>query len=176
MPEEPTETEEAPLLKVGELARICRKSVRALRFYEEIGLLAPATRSAGGFRLYSVEAVERVRWISKLQDMRLSLTEIQTLMEDWSQIATAHQAMKRLHALVTRRLVRTEEEIARLGALKEEMRQSLTYLAKCQRCSEGRPSRCLECDLEQAPTLVDQFHRTGTGEYPALGTDHPGRD
>ena len=40
------------LLRVGDLARQTGKTVRAIHLYEELGLLAPATRSSGGFRLY----------------------------------------------------------------------------------------------------------------------------
>ncbi len=39
-------------LKVGELAKRTGKTVRAVHLYEELGLLAPAVRSKGGFRLY----------------------------------------------------------------------------------------------------------------------------
>ena len=45
------------LLKVGELARRTGKTVRAIHLYEELGLLTPAVRSKGGFRLYSGRAV-----------------------------------------------------------------------------------------------------------------------
>ena len=44
-------------LKIGELAKLSGKSVRALHLYEELGLLTPAERSKGGFRLYGTETV-----------------------------------------------------------------------------------------------------------------------
>ena len=47
------------LLKVGELAKRAGKTVRAVHLYEELGLLAPAVRSKGGFRLYHGRAVTR---------------------------------------------------------------------------------------------------------------------
>src|SRR5262245_57158541 len=55
-------------LKVGELARLSGKTVRALHLYEERGLLEPIERSKGGYRLYAEDALVRVRWISKLQE------------------------------------------------------------------------------------------------------------
>ena len=70
-------------LKVGELARRAGKTVRALHLYEELGLLDPIERSKGGFRLYAEDALLRVRWISKLQDMGFSLTDIQTMLRQW---------------------------------------------------------------------------------------------
>ena len=48
------------LLKVGELAKKTGKTVRAVHLYEELGLLAPAVRSKGGFRLYHGKAVKRI--------------------------------------------------------------------------------------------------------------------
>ena len=41
------------LLRVGELAQACGKSVRAIHLYEELGLVTPEERSQGGFRLFN---------------------------------------------------------------------------------------------------------------------------
>ena len=49
--------------KVGELARRTGLSVRTLRYYDEIGLLAPSRRSEGGHRLYTAEDVVRLQRI-----------------------------------------------------------------------------------------------------------------
>jgi DNA-binding transcriptional MerR regulator len=57
------------------------KTTRAIHLYEELGLLTPAVRSKGGFRLYSPRAVARLEWIQKLQDMGFSLTEIKAFLE-----------------------------------------------------------------------------------------------
>src|ERR1700685_3581076 len=61
------------LMQIGDLAREGGKTVRAIHLYEELGLLAPAGRSKGGFRLYGAEALTRIRWIAKLQEMGFSL-------------------------------------------------------------------------------------------------------
>src|SRR5947207_12998532 len=84
------------LLRVGELAKRTGKTVRAIHLYEELGLLAPAVRSKGGFRLYSGKAVRRIDWIQKLQDLGFSLTEIKAFLRDWEDSATAPKAMGRL--------------------------------------------------------------------------------
>ena len=52
-------------MRIGSLAASAGVSTRALRYYEEMGLLVPA-RSAGGHRSYGSDAVERVRWIQRL--------------------------------------------------------------------------------------------------------------
>src|SRR2546430_2340393 len=52
-------------MRIGEIAARAGVSVRALRYYEEQGLLAP-TRTSGGQRRYADGAVARVRWIQLL--------------------------------------------------------------------------------------------------------------
>jgi hypothetical protein len=47
-------------LRVGDVARLAGKTVRALHLYEELGILEPTLRSKGGFRLYNHDAVRRV--------------------------------------------------------------------------------------------------------------------
>src|SRR6185437_705066 len=68
--------ERRELMQIGDLARETGKTVRAIHLYEELGLLAPAARSKGRFRLYTREALTRIRWIGKLQEMGFSLTDI----------------------------------------------------------------------------------------------------
>src|ERR1700755_3483609 len=77
---EPSDEE---LLQVGDLARLCGKTVRAIHLYEELGLLRPHARSKGRYRLFSRDAVVRVRWIGKLQELGLSLPTIQSELRAW---------------------------------------------------------------------------------------------
>ena len=74
-----TVTEERHL-KVGELAKAVGKTVRAMHLYEEMGLLRPVSRSAGGYRLYTLEAVARVKWISRKQDLGFTGNMIQAML------------------------------------------------------------------------------------------------
>ena len=86
-------------LRVGDVARITGKTVRALHLYEELGLVEPTLRSKGGFRLYNHDAVRRVHWVTRLQDMGFSLPEIRDLLRDWKASESAPGAMQRVHDL-----------------------------------------------------------------------------
>ena len=66
----------------GDLARETSKTVRAIHLYEEMELLKPAGRSKGRYRLYGPEALVRIRWIGKLQDLGFSLTDIKAIVKD----------------------------------------------------------------------------------------------
>ncbi|MFI7211735.1 MerR family transcriptional regulator [Micromonospora maritima] len=66
-------------MRIGDLATRTRVSVRALRYYEEQGLLA-STRSESGQRLYGDAAVNRVRLIQQLYGAGLSSRTIAELL------------------------------------------------------------------------------------------------
>src|SRR6478672_8510801 len=73
---------DAPLMQVGDLASESGKTVRAIHLYEQMELLKPAARSKGRYRLYGREALVRIRWIGKLQDLGFSLTDIKRIVKD----------------------------------------------------------------------------------------------
>src|SRR6478735_12851958 len=93
---EPTEDE---LLQVGDLARAVGKTVRAIHLYEELGLLKAHERSKGRYRLFTPDAVVRVRWIGKLQSLGLSLNEIQGIERSRSSVPSAQSAAAGLRDL-----------------------------------------------------------------------------
>ncbi len=148
------------LLKVGELARRTGKTVRAIHLYEELGLLTPAVRSKGGFRLYSARAASRIEWIQKLQDMGFSLTEIKAFLRVWEASATAPKAMATVREIFADKLRETRETIARLSRLADELQESLAYLDSCRSCEPVHTQpECGTCELHghegRAPLLVD---------------------
>lgn len=69
------------MLTIGKLATAGEISPDALRYYESEGLLAPAARSASGYRLYGEEALRRVRFIQHAQACGFTLAEIRELLQ-----------------------------------------------------------------------------------------------
>jgi DNA-binding transcriptional MerR regulator len=63
-------------LKVAAVARRTGVSVRTLHYYEEIGLLRPSGRTASGHRLYMPADIQRLQQIRSLQQLGLSLSEV----------------------------------------------------------------------------------------------------
>ncbi len=146
-------------LKIGELAKATGKTQRALRLYEELGLLIPGTRTQGNFRVYAKEAIDRVLWITKLQDLGFTLQQIQELVD-----ATAHEdiprdAMARVRTLFHTKLDDVATQIARLSQLQRELVASLSYLEACGGCGqeEQGATQCQGCTSHDgaAPDLVD---------------------
>jgi DNA-binding transcriptional MerR regulator len=156
LPAEPAPPER--LFQVGDLAKETGKTVRALHLYEEIGLLRPHARSKGRYRLYGPDALVRVRWIAKLQEMGLSLAEVSELVRDWESSDTAPHAMNKVRRVLEARLRQAREQLARLQALESELVDSLKYLDVCEVCDPARiHGQCRDCDLHEhgpAPDLV----------------------
>jgi len=164
------------LMQIGDLARETGKTVRAIHLYEELGLLAPAGRSKGGFRLYAREALLRIRWIGKLQEMGFSLGDIQTIVREWELMGSAPGAMKGMREVYVRKLKETREQLRRLESLADELVGSVAYLDTCDVCDPQRLlSACNCCDLHDkeldVPELVLGFRTAQAGTFPA----HVGR-
>src|SRR5829696_7325927 len=76
-------TATAPLLRIQEVAAALGLTTRTIRYYEEIGLLEPAARSEGDYRLYDADDLDRLRFIRSLRDdAGFSLAQISQLLED----------------------------------------------------------------------------------------------
>jgi DNA-binding transcriptional MerR regulator len=74
---------EPRLLRIQEVAAETGLTPRAIRYYEELGLLNPAARSEGAYRLYDADDLERLRFIRGLRDdAGFSLAEIRQLLAD----------------------------------------------------------------------------------------------
>lgn len=73
------------LLRIQEVSEEVGLTPRSIRYYEERGLLKPAARSEGAYRLYDPDDIERLRFIKGLRDdAGFSLSDIGQLLEDES--------------------------------------------------------------------------------------------
>lgn len=68
------------MLTIGKLAALAEISADTLRYYEEESLIAPADRSASGYRLYDQDSVKRIRFIKQAQHCGFTLAEIRDLL------------------------------------------------------------------------------------------------
>ncbi|MEU4443584.1 MerR family transcriptional regulator [Actinosynnema sp. NPDC023926] len=66
------------LLKIGELAARAGVSIRTVDYYTSLGLISPAQRTAGNYRLYAPGDVERIHLVQRLEVQGVPLDEIAT--------------------------------------------------------------------------------------------------
>ena len=67
--------------QIGEAAERAALSLRSVRYYEEMGLVAPESRTAGGFRLYTDEHVHRLHLIRRMKPLGFSLQQMRELLD-----------------------------------------------------------------------------------------------
>lgn len=145
------------LVQIGGLARETGKTVRAIHLYEELELLKPAARSKGRYRLYGREAIVRIRWITKLQDLGFTLSDIKGIVKELASQRSAPSAMTRVRDVYRRKLDEARAQMARLHALECEILASLSYLDTCDSvCEANRPvPDCQCCDHPHKTELPD---------------------
>lgn len=124
------------MVSIGKLAATSGVSVPTIRYYEQIGLLPQAGRTASGYRRFPPEAARRLRFIRRAQQLGFSLDEIRELLE---LRATPGPAADRttVRARTEAKLVELEAKIADLKA----MRSALRGLHRAC-CEGGTTSTC----------------------------------
>ena len=101
---------------IGEVAERSGFSASALRYYEDIGLVTPAARSDAGYRLYDDRVLSRLAFVARAKDLGCSLEEITELLPLWDGDECG-TAQRRLHELVTAKLVDARRRAAELTVL-----------------------------------------------------------
>ena len=67
----------AKLYKIGEVSKLCNLSIKTLRYYEDFGLIKPASVDIySGYRYYNEQNVETIYKILALKELGFSLLEI----------------------------------------------------------------------------------------------------
>ncbi|PKV94904.1 DNA-binding transcriptional MerR regulator [Amycolatopsis echigonensis] len=107
-------------MRIGELAKATGVTTRALRFYEEQGLLT-AARSHNGYRHYDESAIERVANIRYLLDSGLTMEDIRPLGSCLQGDLPARQLSSSAVELVNRRLAVLDERIETLTRVRKQL-------------------------------------------------------
>jgi DNA-binding transcriptional MerR regulator len=113
-----------PRLRIGELAAATGTTPRALRHYEQAGLLA-CERAANGYRLYDAGTVVRVRNIRHLLEAGLTLDDIQVFLPCLDGDVTAGPASERALEVARERLAVIDERIAAQTAVRDRLAAAL---------------------------------------------------
>ncbi len=110
--------------QIGEVSKEAGTSIDAIRYYEKSGLLEKPTRSEGGFRLYSKETIEKLRFIKKAQALGLTLTEIKGIMQ------CSKEGLKPccdlVRKLFTKKIEESESKIKELQRMKKDLETLLS--------------------------------------------------
>lgn len=113
------------LLNIGEVARQSGLTVEALRYYERQRLIDAATRDSNGYRRYTSEALARIRFIKRAQEVGFSLGEIKDLLSLRTDTdASCHDVRDRAKA----KILAVDDKIAILQAMRSAL---ATWVDQC---------------------------------------------
>lgn len=143
-------------LRSGALARAAGVNQQTLRYYERRGLLTAATRTLGGHRLYSADAVTVLRVIKAAQRLGFSLEEISELIE----VGKHHhgKADVGLEARAAEKLREVESRIADLQEIRATLNAAID--AGCNDLVQCAGSDC--CPLPFAAVAIPITRREET--------------
>ena len=137
---------QATRFTIGRLAEAAGVNIDTVRFYEREGLLQPAPRSAGGYRLYGPEEAQRLRFIRRAKALGFSLEEIGELLR----LTEDGHDRGRVKAIAEHRVADLDQRIAEL----QRMRGILAHHAG--HCSgRGAVKGCpiIQALLEESPPM-----------------------
>jgi DNA-binding transcriptional MerR regulator len=120
-------------LTIGQLGRATNTKIETIRYYEKIGLLPAPHRTAGNYRSYAVEHLQRLGFIRRTRELGFSIEEVHELLE---LAAHGERPCEEVDQLVARHLETTERKIEALRRLRRELRDTLSS------CKGGRIAEC----------------------------------
>lgn len=127
-------------MQIGEVAEETMLSLRTIRYYEEMGLVTPSARTAGGFRLYSDADVARLRLIRRMKPLDFSLQEMRDVLALLEELDSGDPADDGYQDLVGRLEMYHEAAMARVRALQEQVETAAGFASDLRR-ELGRQKR-----------------------------------
>ena len=126
-------------MRIGELADQAGVTAKTVRYYESIGLLPDPGRTASGYREYSADALERLRFIRDAQAAGLSLKDSRTILD---MKAEGHGTCEHTQALLDQHLVDIDAQIASLEAARHELLNLHAQAQELDPAACTDPHRC----------------------------------
>jgi len=117
----------AKYYQIGKLASLLELSPRTIRYYEEIGLLNSIKRVEGGKRIYTDKDFQRLKFITRLKHLGLTLSEMLELEDIYQIHQTNKKVLPRLLELLDGHALKIDERINSLNKLRADI---LNYQGK----------------------------------------------
>lgn len=126
-------------MNIGQAAKKTCVPAKTIRYYESIGLIEPASRTASGYRTYDDRDVQTLRFIQRARNLGFSVKQVANLLALWRDRDRSSADVK---ALAREHLAEIDQRMAEL----QSMRETLEHLM--QRChGDERPECPILADL-----------------------------
>jgi len=129
------------LRQIGEVAELAGLSLRTVRYYEEMELVAPEKRTEGGFRLYTDEQIERLKWIKRMKPLGFTVQEMRDLLDARDTLRRPDAADDELEAARERLVAFSRGAADRCEDLRRQVTNAEELVAQLRRESRRRRKR-----------------------------------
>jgi MerR family copper efflux transcriptional regulator len=134
-------------MNIGTAARASGIPAKTIRYYEEIGLIQPAERSDGNYRVYGEHEVQTLRFIRRARSLGFSVDEVAELLDLWRDRS---RSSRRVKALANRHLEDIDGKIAALKTMRDTLNELI------ERChGDARPDCPILADLAGQGDVAD---------------------
>lgn len=107
----------------GEIAKLCRVSVRTVQYYDTRSILVPSALSEGGRRLYSEDDLRRMKIICFLRDAGLSINSIGEFLNDPDPARTLDLLMETQKAALREEIEEREKQLEIINGVRKELKR-----------------------------------------------------
>jgi MerR family copper efflux transcriptional regulator len=107
-------------MNIGDAAKASGVSAKLIRYYESIGLIPEAGRTASGYRVYTAAEVNTLRFIKRARTLGFSIERIQHLVGLWQDKARASGEVKHI---ALEHVTELEAKITEMQAMRDALRE-----------------------------------------------------
>ncbi len=126
-------------MNIGEAARRAGVSAKSIRYYESVGLIAPADRRGNNYRDYGEREVAELRFVNRARSLGFSVKEVGDLLALWRD---KQRGSAQVADLARRHIAEIERKVAELESMRATLNQ---LLAACP--ADGRPDCPILADI-----------------------------
>lgn len=138
-------------MTIGTLAERAGVTTKTIRYYEQLGLVAPLSRTAAGYRRYGEDELFRLQFVGKAKRLGLSLGEIAEIL---ALSARGTEPCAHVVGLLDRHLAQLDETLARLGDFREQLAR---LRDRSKQAAKGRVCGIIEhSNVDWVPLPLDR--------------------
>ncbi|MFI7610540.1 MerR family transcriptional regulator [Nonomuraea terrae] len=161
------------LYTIGQLAQRTGLQARTIRFWSDSGVVPPAGRSTGGYRLYDAAAVARLDLVRTLRDLGLGLDDVQRILREQStlrELAATH--VEALDAEI--RTLKVRRAVLRVLARRDSTTEEITLMHALARLSARERQQIIDAFVDRAfAGVLDEDAALVAGWMRDLPSDLP---
>lgn len=129
-------------MNIGQASRATGVSAKMIRYYEEIELVRPASRTGANYREYAAREINELRFIKRGRSLGFSMAEIAQLLALWRD---RYRPSREVKSIADRHVADLDARIAEMQAMADTLR----HLSQC--CAgDGRPECPILADIAEA--------------------------